>query len=169
MRNNNIRKTALAGILIAVAVVGSLFSFPVLGSRCAPVQHLVNILSAVLLGPWYSLAIAFITSLIRVLTGLGSPLAFPGSMFGALLAGLLYKKLKKMPAAVVGEVLGTSILGGLCAYPIAILVMGQSAGEVAFYAYIIPFLISTAGGAVLASILLLALNKTGVIRKFKGE
>lgn len=164
-----IKKTALAGILIAVAVVGSLFSFPILGSRCAPVQHLVNIVAAVLLGPWYGLAIAFITSIIRVLTGLGSPLAFPGSMFGALLSGLLYKFGKKIPFAVAGEVIGTSILGGLCAYPIAILVMGQKAGEIAFYAYVIPFLISTAGGAVLASILLFALHKTGVIRKFKGE
>ena len=44
-RKNMIRKTALAGILIAVAVVGSLFSFPILGSRCAPVQHLVNIVA----------------------------------------------------------------------------------------------------------------------------
>lgn len=168
-RKNMIRKTALAGILIAVAVVGSLFSFPILGSRCAPVQHLVNIVASVFLGPWYSLAIAFITSIIRVATGLGSPLAFPGSMFGALLSGLLYRSFKKIPFAVGGEVIGTSILGGLCAYPIAILVMGKSSGEIAFYAYIVPFLISTAGGAVIASVLLFALHKAGIIRKFKGE
>ena len=46
-------KLALAGVLCAVAVVGSLLSFPVLGSKCAPVQHMVNILCAVVLGPWY--------------------------------------------------------------------------------------------------------------------
>ena len=35
---------------------------------------------------------AFITSLIRVLMRTGTLLAFPGSMCGALLAGLMYKK-----------------------------------------------------------------------------
>lgn len=47
----NIKKMALTGIFAAVAVVGSTFSFPVFGSKCAPVQHLVNVLCAVFLGP----------------------------------------------------------------------------------------------------------------------
>lgn len=169
MRNSQVRKTALSGIMIAVAVVGSIFFFPVLGSRCAPVQHLVNIICAIFLGPWYAVAVAFLASLIRVMTGLGSMLAFPGSMFGALLSGLLYKKFKKIPLAVIGEVVGTSILGGLCAYPISVLIMGNDAGEVAFYAYIVPFLISTAGGAAIASVVLLMLHGTGVIRRFNRE
>lgn len=41
---------------------------------------------------------------------------------------------------MIGEVAGTSILGGLCAYPVAIFLMGKSAAGIAFYAYIIPFL-----------------------------
>ena len=96
MKNTNVRKLAVAGILCAAAVVGSLFSFPVLGSKCAPVQHMVNILCAVLLGPWYGVAAAFAASLIRNLLGLGSLMAFPGSMFGALLCGLMYRKVKKI-------------------------------------------------------------------------
>ncbi len=68
---------------------GKLVSFRVFGSKCAPVQHLVNVLCAVTVGPWWALAQAFIASLIRNLLGLGSPLAFPGSMCGALLGGLL--------------------------------------------------------------------------------
>ena len=169
MNRFKIRKISLSGIFVAIAVVGSLFSFPVFGSRCAPVQHVVNILSAVMLGPWYGVVIAFISSVIRLMTGLGSPLAFPGSMFGALLSGLMYYKFRKMPVAVIFEVIGTAILGGLCAYPVAILVMGKSAGELAFYAYVIPFLISTAGGSVLASLILVALSKTGMIKKFNGD
>ena len=50
MKKTNTRKLALAGVFCAVAVVGSLLSFPVLGSKCSPVQHMVNILCAVLLG-----------------------------------------------------------------------------------------------------------------------
>ena len=71
----NTRKIALAGVLCAVAVVGSMFSFPVFGSKCAPVQHMVNVLCAVLLGPWYGVAVAFVASLLRNLLGLGSLMA----------------------------------------------------------------------------------------------
>ena len=81
MKNHlQIKKLTLTALFTAVAVVGSMFSFPVLGSKCAPVQHLVNVLCAVTVGPWWGLAQAFMAALIRNLTGLGSPLAFPGSM-----------------------------------------------------------------------------------------
>ena len=90
MKRTSIKKLTITAIFAAIAVVGSLFSFPVFGSKCAPVQHFVNIICAVIVGPWWALAQAFIASLVRNLTGLGSPLAFPGSMCGALLAGLLY-------------------------------------------------------------------------------
>ena len=83
MKKSNTKKLALAGVLCAVAVVGSMFSFPVFGSKCAPVQHMVNVLCAVLLGPWYGVGAAFVASLLRNLLGLGSLMAFPGSMCGA--------------------------------------------------------------------------------------
>ena len=70
MKNTNIQKLSIAGILCALAVVGSLFSFPVLGSKCAPIQHMVNIVCAVLLGPWYGVAVAFAASLLRNVLGL---------------------------------------------------------------------------------------------------
>lgn len=166
MKQNQTKKLCLAGILCAVATVGSLFSFPVFGSRCAPVQHMVNILCAVLLGPWYGIGTAFGASLIRNLLGLGSLMAFPGSMCGALLSGIVYWKSRNLLAAMAGEVFGTAVLGGLCAYPVAVWFMGTAAGTVAFYAYILPFFISTAGGAVLSAVLLGALKKTGVFAMF---
>ena len=141
MKKTNTKKLALAGAFCAVAIVGSLFSFPVLGSKCAPVQHMVNILCAVLLGPGYGICVAFAASLIRNLLGLGTLMAFPGSMFGALLCGLVYAKTKNIPGTLIGEVFGTAVLGGLCAYPVAIFFMGKSAADIAFYVYIIPFLI----------------------------
>ena len=64
---------------------------------------------------------------------------------------------------------GTGILGGLCAYPVAIALMGVSAGEVAFYAYVIPFLVSTVGGALLSAILIGALRKTGILESFQAS
>ena len=169
MKNTNVRKLAVAGILCAAAVVGSLFSFPVLGSKCAPVQHMVNILCAVLLGPWYGVAAAFAASLIRNLLGLGSLMAFPGSMFGALLCGLMYRKVKKIFPTLAAEVFGTAVLGGLCAYPVAILLMGKSAGDIAFYAYIFPFFVSTMGGAVLSGVLVYALARAGVLTDMQAK
>ena len=168
MRNmveNHTRKLAIAGVLCAVAVVGSLFAVPVLGSKCAPIQHMVNILCGVLLGPGYAVGAAFCASLLRNLLGIGSLMAFPGSMFGALLCGLLYQRTGSLAAALLGEVLGTAILGGLCAYPVAVLFMGQSVAAVAFSAYIMPFFISTAAGALLSAVLLYNLQKLPLLRK----
>lgn len=160
----NVKKLAIAGILCAVAVVGSTFSFPVFASKCAPVQHMVNILCAVFLGPAYGVGVAFVASLLRNLLGLGSLLAFPGSMCGALLCGLIWKKSRNLPATLIAEVLGTGILGGLLAYPIAIAFMGKSAGDIAFYAYMLPFLVSTIGGSILAGLLIFALKKSGALQ-----
>ena len=157
----------LTAIFAAVAVVGSTFSVPVFGSKCAPIQHLVNVLCAVLLGPWWGLAAAFIASLVRNLTGLGTPLAFPGSMCGALLAGLLYERFKALPAACIGEVFGTAVIGGLLAYPIAAYVMGNTGA--ALFTFVVPFLISTAGGTLIAAIVLAALNGTGVLKQVKAQ
>ena len=64
-QNNAAKKLAMAGVLTALAVAGSLVSFPVAGSKCAPVQHMVNVLAAILLGPWWSVGIAFCASLLR--------------------------------------------------------------------------------------------------------
>lgn len=110
MNKTNTKKLAITSILCAVAVIGSVFFFPVFGSKSAPVQHMVNILCAVLLGPSYGLCAAFAASLIRNLLGLSSLMAFPGSMFGALLSGIVYAKTKSILGALLGEVFGTSIL-----------------------------------------------------------
>lgn len=167
MKNSNIKKLTLTAIFAAIAVVGSFFSVPVFGAKAAPIQHLVNILSAVLLGPVYALGQAFIASLIRNMLSLGTLLAFPGSMCGALLAGVLYKYGKKMPFAVVGEVFGTGIIGGLLAYPIASLILGNS--KAALFTFVTPFLISTATGAVFAIIILAGLEKTVKISRIQGS
>ncbi len=167
MKNEQTKKLCVAGILCAVAVVGSLFSVPVFGSKCAPIQHMVNILCAVTLGPWYGICVAFCASLIRNLLGLGSLMAFPGSMVGALFCGVMYWKTKNIPATLVAEVFGTAVIGGLCAYPVAVFLMGMNAAELAVYAYVVPFLVSTAGGAVLSAVLLGALKQAGLLKTFQ--
>lgn len=163
MKSRNVKKITLTGVFVAISVIGSLFSFPVLGSKCSPAQHLMNIMGAVFLGPGYALAAAFLSSLIRNMLGLGTVLAFPGSMCGALLAGILYRLGKRLPFAYFGEVFGTSVIGGMLAYPVAKLVLGND--QAAIFTFVIPFLISTCGGTVLAIVLVGAMKKSGVIER----
>lgn len=165
-QNEATKKLALAGVLTALAVAGSLLSFPVAGSKCAPVQHMVNILAAVTLGPWWGVGIAFCASLLRNLTGLGSLMAFPGSMVGALCCGLVYAGARSLSLACAAEAFGTGILGGIAAYPVAKLLMG--AEPAGLFVYVVPFLISTVAGSILAFALITVLERSGVLAQFRG-
>ena len=167
MKQFGTRKLCYAGILCAVAVVGSFFYIPVFGSKCVPVQHMVNILAAVVLGPGWGVGIAFCASLIRNLLGLGSLMAFPGSMIGALCCGLAYMAYRKLWLTCIAEASGTGILGGLAAYPVAKLLMGLNPGGL--FVYIVPFLVSTVVGSILAYFLVGALQKGGVISQIRPE
>lgn len=162
---NKVYKIALAGIFTACGVLGSFISFPIFASKCAPVQHLINVLSAIFLGPFYSVIIAFSVSLLRNLLGLGTYLAFPGSMIGALLCSFIYYKTKNIYLTYSGELVGTGVLGALVAYPIAIFLMGKDASKLAYYIYIIPFIISSFGGVVIAIIVIESLRKTKILEK----
>lgn len=164
-QNNPTKKLALAGVLTAVAVAGSLLSFPVAGSKCAPVQHMVNVVSAVFLGPWWGVAIAFCASLLRNLMGLGSLMAFPGSMVGALCCGLMYHVSRNLSLTCAAEAIGTGFLGGLTAYPVAKLLMGLE--PTGLMVYVIPFLISTVAGSILAFVLLKLMEKGGVLSQLQ--
>lgn len=171
MRSSNTKKLAVAAIFVAIAVVGSAFiSFPVFGSKCSPTQHMVNVLCAVFLGPWYGVGVAFCASLIRNLVGAGTLMAFPGSMIGALCCGLAYKALHSrgevlaIVLTLAAEMLGTGVLGGLCAWPVATLFMSVDAASTAVTAYIIPFLISTVAGSIIAGVLIFALRAGGALK-----
>lgn len=147
----NIRKLTFTALFIAIGTVSAhLVYIPAGIAKCFPVQHAINVLLAVLLGTRYATGAAFAVSLLRNLLGTGSLLAFPGSMIGAALAGLLYSRSGRIGGAIAGEIIGTGLLGGLLAFPIAKFVLGSSAG--AFF-FIIPFLVSTAGGSLIAWLL----------------
>ena len=161
-----VKKTATAAMLVALTVVMSGFSIPIGASRCYPIQHLVNVVCAVFLGPVYGVMAAFCTSFIRNLMGTGSLLAFPGSMVGALLCGLIYQKTGKLLLTYIGEVVGTGLLGGMLCYPVAVLIMGNS--EAALFTYVIPFFMSTACGTVMAALLVAALEKSHAMNYLKG-
>lgn len=147
-----LHKLTSAALLIAIGTLSAhLIYIPAGVSKCFPVQHAINVMGAVLLGPEYAVSIAFLISCLRNMLGTGSLLAFPGSMLGALLAGLAYRYWHKLPAAMAGEIIGTGILGGLAAWVIATAVLGSKA---AAWFFIPPFMVSTIGGSIIAGLLL---------------
>lgn len=150
----NVKKMAITALFIAIGVLSAhLIYIPILVSKCFPVQHAINVILAVLLGTRYSVSAAFGISLLRNLLGTGSILAFPGSMIGAALAGYLYKKTQSIYGAILGEIIGTGVLGGLVAYPMAKFLLASNVG--AFF-FIAPFLVSTTGGSIIAYVILYA-------------
>ena len=126
-------------------------SFPLGGARVFPLQHMINVLLVLLVGGRYSVAGAFCISSIRIAMGVGTLLAYPGSMIGAFLSGVVYKKTGSLIGAVVGEIIGTGIIGGLISYPIAAFILNSKA--VALYTLVVAFLPNTIIGAIVAAII----------------
>ena len=160
---SNTKKLTMAAFFVAIAVVFSFVNIPVGLAKCYPIQHMVNVLSAVLLGPLYSVLVAFCTSLIRNMSGTGSLMAFPGSMIGAFFAGILFYKTKKLSLAFLGEVIGTGLIGALLAYPIAKFVLGK---EMALFVMVIPFSVSTLDGSIIGLIIILSIKNTELNKYF---
>ncbi len=155
------RRLAYAIVLTALSVALSPISIPVGIAKVFPVQHMVNVLAGALVGPWWGLAVALVTSIIRNALGLGTPLAFPGSIFGVLLAGLIYRATRNIPLTVAGEVFGTGVIGALTgALLVAPYVMNRPMGMTAL---MVPFALSSLVGAVLGALGLLVLRRTGYL------
>lgn len=159
------QKLTLTAMMVAIGTLTShMFYIPIGFAKVFPMQHFMNVLSAVLLGPYYAVAQAFSVSLLRNMLGTGSPFAFPGSMIGALLASLLFLKTKKISMAFLGEVVGTGILGAMAAYPMATLLLGKKA---TLFGFIPAFIFSSLAGATFGFIILVVITKKAPIQLMK--
>lgn len=128
----------------------------------APTAHFVNVVCSVFLGPWYSLLNAILTAIIRM-SFLGiPPLAITGQVFGAVLSGIFYRKSKgNLLAPVVGEILGTGVIGAILSYPVMKVFYGT--GDITWFYYLPSFIIATIMGGSLAFIFLKTLQKSKVL------
>jgi hypothetical protein len=100
------RKVARAVILVAIGVALSPFtSIPIGIAKINPVQHFVNVLGAVLLGPWWATGIALITGILRNALGTGTLLAFPSGMIGAFIEGFFYRYTRNIYLSALGAIL----------------------------------------------------------------
>ncbi|EKU50514.1 energy coupling factor transporter S component ThiW [Staphylococcus massiliensis] len=164
MRTN---KLVLTALFVALNVVlSTLITIPLGPIKAAPMQHFINVLSAVFLGPWFGLAQAFLSSVIRMIFGIGSPFAFPGSMIGVFLASILYMYRKHIFVAAIGEVIGTGIIGSLVCIPLAMVLNIQN---FMIRPLMMTFMVSSFVGAIISYVLLMVLKKRGLIDKFSHK
>ena len=153
-----LRLTTLA-MLVAVGVLIS----PILRVEgMCPMAHLINIVCSVLLGPWYSLLCATVIGVLRMaLMGI-PPLALTGAVFGAFLSGLLYRLSGgRLIFAVLGEIVGTGIIGAMVSAPVMTYLWGYEGITLVYY--IPSFLCGTLIGGSIAFLLLKKLGRSGML------
>lgn len=159
---NRTRLITTMAVFIAIGTISAqIIWFPAGVARAYPVQHAINVMTAVTLGPGPAVIIAFMISLLRNMLGLGTLLAFPGAMVGAFLAGYLYKKSGRKSLAALGEGIGSGLIGALFAVPFASIFMGTSAGA---FAFVPPFLVSSISGSILGLIVVSKVNSRNIIQ-----
>ena len=164
-RNPSLLRLVVLAMLVAVGVVIS----PILRVEgMCPTAHLINIVCAVLLGPVYSFVCACTIGVIRMsLMGI-PPLALTGAVFGAALSGILYRLSGgRLIFAVIGEVVGTGIIGAVASYPVMTLWWGYTG--LTWVYYVPSFIAGTLIGGSVAFLLLKKLAKNGMLLKMQQE
>lgn len=154
------RTLVLAALFAAIGVLLSSFAVPVGGARVLPIQHAINAVAGVLLGPWWAAGSALVTATLRFAFGTGSLFAFPGSPFGAVAVGFAYMYMKRDEAALfepVGTIFVGATLGALLISPF----IGEATGGLV--ALTISFALSSIPGAIVGYLVLKALRRAGVI------
>ncbi len=165
MKRYNVLRLSVMALLIAIGVVIS----PLLRIEgMCPMAHLINITAAVLLGPVDAFLVAFLIGIIRMCVMGIPPLALTGAVFGALLSGILYKVSKgKIWAAVLGEIVGTGIIGAVVSYPVMAFICGREG--LGWFFYVPSFICGTLIGGSIAAVLLYRLQHTGMLKKMQHK
>ena len=164
MKNSNgILKLTVLSMLVALGVVIS----PILRVEgMCPMAHFINIVCSVFMGPWYSLLCATLIGIIRMAAMGIPPLALTGAVFGAFLSGVFYRISKgKIICAVVGEVIGTGIIGAIVSYPVMTYLWGRDGLSWMFY--VPSFICGTLIGGSIAYVFLRKIASNGMLTKLQ--
>lgn len=161
----NLKKLTMLSMFVAMGVVIS----PILRVEgFCPMQHFINVTCAVFLGPIYAVVCAVLIGVIRMITMGIPPLALTGAVFGAALSGILYTISKKrIIFAVIGEIIGTGIIGAIVSYPVMAFLMGKSGLTLLFY--VPSFITATIMGGSVAFVFLVALKQTKMLNKLQFQ
>ena len=156
-------KLVVLAMLIALGVVIS----PLLRFEgMCPMAHFINILCSVLLGPWYSLLCATLIGIIRMIFMAIPPIALTGAIFGAFLSGVFYRVSKgNLLMAVLGEIIGTGIIGAVLSYPVMTIFWGRT--DLNWVFYVPSFICGTLIGGSIAYVFLRKIAKAGILEDFQ--
>ncbi len=159
----NVKKISLLAMMIALDVVLSpLFRI----EGMAPMSSVMNVIAATLLGPLYATIMAFVCAIIRM-TLLGiPPLALTGALFGAFLAGVGYKYTGKVWGAMIGEIIGTGLIGSLLSYPVMVWFTGSQQGMY-WFLYTPRFFGGAISGSIIGFFVLLKLKETQPFKRIQ--
>lgn len=160
--SQNTRKTAYAVVLVAIGVALAPYtSFPIGIAKVNPTQHFVNVIAAVLLGPWWAVLTAMVIGILRNAMGVGTLLAFPGGMIGAFLAGIAFRMIRRAWGAAAGEIIGTGAIAPVVSALVVAPVLMDKA--IPLLALIPSFACSTVAGALLGVLALRLLKRADIV------
>lgn len=157
-------KMIVLSMLIALGVVIS----PILRVEgMCPMAHFINIVCSVFLGPWYSLLCATLIGVLRMILMGIPPLALTGAVFGAFLSGVFYRWSNgKLLYAVLGEIIGTGLIGAVVSYPVMTILWGKEGLSWLFY--VPSFICGTLIGGGIAFVFLRKLAENGLLVKIQA-
>ncbi|MEM0101122.1 MAG: energy coupling factor transporter S component ThiW [Candidatus Methanomethyliaceae archaeon] len=166
--NLNSRRIAAVCLLSALGVALSPIFIPVGPIKLYPIQSALNVIAGVLLGPFWAVIQAFIISTIRNILGVGTIFAYPGSLIGSFLVGIIYWhfypnfKPKHEYIAGFGEFIGTGLIGGtIAALIFAPLFFPKQAEMLGAMFFFISFCSNTIGFPI-GNFILIRLRKIGI-------
>ena len=153
------QKLAYVGIFTALGVILGTISFPVGPTKVAPFQHFINVITGIMLGPWWASLTALFIGLLRMSFGVGTIFSIPGGIPGAFTVGVVYKVMRKDWAAF-SEPLATIFIGGTLSALLFGPLINVHKGVTWFW---IAFAPSTLVGTTLGFLTLKALRRMEVI------
>ncbi len=161
----------LAALGIALSWLNPFAYVPIFGIKINPFAHLINAIAGVLLGPWYALCTATSIAIIRFGLGIGSPLAFPGGMCGAVVVGLFRNLLlKKYPSkvnfAALTEPIGTIFIGATIASPMTFLLTQSFPTPTPIFTMWALFALPSIVGCIIGWVVLKVIDRAGLSATF---
>ncbi|HDI42644.1 MAG TPA: energy coupling factor transporter S component ThiW [Candidatus Bathyarchaeota archaeon] len=157
------KRVALTAVLISIGVVlAPIVYFPIGPTKCYPIQHMINAVAGVLLGPWYAAGIATAIGIIRYTSGFGTIFAFPGGIPGALVVGLVHRYIRRSDYAALTEPIGTVVIGATLSALVFAPLIGRIKPLAFFWTF---FAASSIPGCILGFIVIKMLRRAEIAER----
>jgi len=166
---SSIRRLSAVIIFIALGIALSPLNIPMGPTKAYPMQHMVNVLTGILFGPFYAAFVATAIGTIRIALGVGTVFAYPGGIPGGIVVGFFYWYVKRTDYMAFTEPLGTS-LGAVFSAIVVVQFLPRAMPpilgvESQILLWVVYWLFSGIPGSVLGFLLLKVLRRTGVVKK----